>query len=147
MNKFNGVILALASLALVSCGGDGESAKKDAESGKVIQAEKAKTADQAVEVYAVHLNRIADAVEAIESENDADKAAKVIAEATGEFEILVEKFQGANQMQLAMAFAKQAGELGQPQVRIATAVQKLASENPEYLERIEDALRDMPEMR
>ena len=45
-----------------------------------------------------------------------------------------------------MALAKQANEVGQPQMRIAVAVQDLASNNPEYLERIETALREMPKM-
>jgi hypothetical protein len=144
MNKYNALILALGSLALVSCGGGGESAKKSAEKGKIVSAEKAKNADQAVEVYAVHLNRIADSIEAIESEADAEKAAKVIAEATKEFDVLAEKFKGANEMQMAAAFAKQASQFSQPQMRIGLAMQRLATENPEYLEKISDALRDMP---
>jgi hypothetical protein len=47
-------------------------------------------------------------------------------------------------MQMAAAFAKQASEFSQPQMRIGLAMQKLAMENPEYLEKISDALRDMP---
>ncbi len=144
MADFKIILAIVASLALVACGG--KTSSDGAASKGLESAEKAKNVDQAVEVYSVHLNKIADAIESIESESDADKAAKIIAEATGEFEILADKFSGANKMQMAMALAKQANEVGQPQMRIAVAVQDLASNNPEYLERIETALREMPKM-
>ena len=144
MNKFKGFIFVCAALGLIACGNGGESAKNNPSGGKAVSAEKAKTAEQAVDVYAANLNRIADSIEAVESDADAEKAAKVIAEAAKEFEILAEKFDGANEMQMAAAFAKQAKEFSEPQLRIALAMQKLAMENPEYLEKISEAMSDMP---
>lgn len=152
MKLIQGVLLAAGGVLLAACGG-GESASNATndssliESRKLDSAEKANTAEQAVEVYSVHLNRIADAIESIESDADAENAARTIALASQEFEILAEKFDNANKVRLASAFARSADDLTQPQMRIGLAMQKLAMQNPDYLQKISEAMDEMPDLK
>ena len=152
MRLIQSVLLAAGGVLLASCGGGGEAgsdAKSDSsliDSRKLDSAEKANTAEQAVEVYSVHLNRIADAIESIESDADAENAARTIALASQEFEILAEKFDDANKVRLASAFARSADDLTQPQMRIGLAMQKLAMQNPDYLQKISEAMDEMPDL-
>ncbi|PQA85370.1 hypothetical protein [Hyphococcus luteus] len=140
MNNFKQILLVLMAMGAAACSG-GEEAGADA---KTVNAENADSASEAVEVYSVHLTRIADALEAVESEAGAQTAAQVIADATNEFEILAEKFNEANKMQLTAAMAARANDLTKPQMRIGMAMQTLTSEHPEYLETISEAMDEMP---
>ncbi len=156
MNIFKQLLLVLTATGAAACGG-GEDPKSDAKTAsakqlaesktgeaKTVSAQEAETANQAVDVYAAHLTRVADALEAVESEADAQAAAQIIAEATNEFEILSEKFKETNKSKLAAVMAAQASKLTEPQMRIGMAMQKLATEHPEYLEAIGEAMEEMP---
>ena len=148
MAIFKQTVIALMLAGVAACGGKDDGAKsgasKPASEIKVVSAEKAKSAKEAVDIYAVHLGRIADALEAVETQEDAQNAAKVIAEATQEFETLSKKFRDSNNIQLTSAVAMRASELTGPQMRIGVAMHKLAVEHPEFLETISEAMREMP---
>lgn len=152
MNIFKQLLLTVMIMGAAACGGKdaGDGAKmeasKPASQIKVIRAENAKTASDAADIYAIHMSRIADALEAIESEADAQKAAHIIAEASKEFEILTGKFNDDKKVQLAGAFAMRANDLTQAQMRIGMAMQKIAVENPDYLQTISDAMQEMPSL-
>jgi hypothetical protein len=131
--------VAAASVALTACGSE------KAESGsKVVDASKAKGGEVA-DVYVASLNNIAIAVENVNDEVSAKKAAEAIAAAVRDLEATSEAVQNMNSAKRAMVFASRAQDFVEPQMRISTAIQKISAENPEYLEMIQAELQKMPE--
>ena len=141
------LLTAIAATALLAtgCGGEKSAQSDTAKSGKTVSASKAKSGGEIADVYVSQLTKIADAVESVEDEKTAKKAAKAIASASKELEALAEKVETMDQTKQAMIFATRAQDFMGPQVRLATAMQKMATENPEHMELIQAELEKLPE--
>jgi len=122
------------AVVLAGCGGEKSVKASDAKGGEVA------------DVYLAQITNIADAVEAVDDEKSARAAAKAIAKAAREMEALSEAVEDMTPARRAMVFASRAQDFMEPQMRLATSMQKLAIDHPEYLEIIQDEMDKMPEL-
>lgn len=129
-------------LALAACGGQERATEPaaPAPTAVIVPAPKVTMAGQ----YATQLDRLADAVEAIDDDASAREAAKVIAEVNLELARLSKEAAAMNPAEAAVLVQAQQGEYVACQQRIATAMTRLAMENPAALGIVSKELRAMP---
>ncbi len=151
MNKIKGIAFALPILLLAACGGEGENAAEAAE--KTIEyeiyAKDVNTPAEAIEIYVSRMNRIADALEQIENKADADYAAKLIANAAEEYELLDARMKELGRSNLAGALAESGyaemymRRYAEAQTRLMTAMQEAAQDDPGIMLKLGKALQKM----
>ncbi len=138
-------------LLLAACGGEGENASEAAE--KTIEyeiyAKDVNTPAEAIEIYVSRMNRIADALEQIENRADADNAAKLIANAAEEYELLDARMKELGRSNLAGALAESGyaemymRRYAEAQTRLMTAMQEAAQDDPGLMLKLGKALQKM----
>lgn len=90
-------------------------------------------ANQSVDVYADEMNRIADAVEQVETADDAREVADVIADAREKMDAATAQLDGMSDAEKAMISSSRAAEVAKAQARIAASMTSLAMRDPEAL--------------
>jgi len=96
--------------------------------------------------YVSAMNKIAAAVEAVNDEASARQAAEVIAVVNKDMEKTIAALQQMSDSEKALILSLRAEDLQKVQMRIASAIQKLASE-PQYLRAISDEMQHMPSLK
>ncbi len=131
--------IAGAALALSGCGGEkaGESSASSV-SGKKVKK------DKVVDVYVGQMDHIADALEGVKDEKSAKKAAQAITNAAKELNALSDTVESMSDMEKGLMFASRSQEFISVQTRLATSMQKIAAENPEYMQMIQEEMKKMP---
>ncbi len=124
-----GILMAAAMIAVAGCGNSTEAKQ-----------------EKAAKVYLEELTDIADAVEAVKSEKTAKKAAKVIATSSKKLEKMTKSLEDLTPMQRAAIFMGNSKDFMEQQQRLAIAMQKIAMENPEYIEIIQEEMQKMPRL-
>ena len=136
-------LAAIALLAAVIClsGIDGTEAQAQSAS----DAASVSSAPEAMDLYVVLMKKIASAVDNVKDEATADAAARTINETSQTMEILANR--AKNQITphewMAVTAARQQ-EFVEIQNRMSNAFMRLAQTNPSLLERISDAMQDLP---
>ncbi|GJL95526.1 MAG: hypothetical protein DHS20C05_19310 [Hyphococcus sp.] len=135
------ILTALATTALALGGCSGEKASDSSSSSVSGKTKKSKVVD----VYVSQMDNIADALEEVTDEKSAKKAAQAITKASKELEALSETVEGMSDIEKGMMFASRSQDFVAVQTRLATSMQKIAAENPEYIEMIQEEMEKMPE--
>lgn len=116
------LIILGSSLVLAACGGD---------------------ANEAADVFAEEMNRIADAVEKVETADDAREVAGVIADARAKMDIATAELEDMSDAEKAMISSARASEVARAQARIAASMSTLAMRDPEALQIISAEFRQI----
>ncbi|MBX3496725.1 MAG: hypothetical protein KF769_10820 [Parvibaculum sp.] len=97
-----------------------------------------------METFAGEMNRIAEAVEQVNNEEDARGVAHLIADAQRKMEEASKALEGMSEAQRGIAAAAHAKEMQQAQMRLATAMSSLAMRDQAALRIISDEMSKMP---
>ncbi|MEO0412458.1 MAG: hypothetical protein AAF221_11545 [Pseudomonadota bacterium] len=125
----------IAGLAVASCGGE--------ESGGPVTA--ASSPEKIADTYVSELEKVAGALEGIESADDAEAAAKIIQEASQSLEAITEALDGEiSGMKAMRIFASRGNDLMALQQRIAASMTTLAQADPEMMTRISEEMEKLP---
>ncbi|PKP78809.1 MAG: hypothetical protein CVT81_02090 [Alphaproteobacteria bacterium HGW-Alphaproteobacteria-3] len=125
IRHFATLMLMAGSLALAGCGDSGGTQ---------------------AETFVDEMNRIADAVEQVNSEEDARGVAHLIADAQKNMEEASKSLEGMSEAKKAMALAAHAQDMQKAQMRLATAMSKLATRDQDALRIISDEMGKMPRL-
>lgn len=125
IRHFATLVLMAGSLALAGCGDSGGTQ---------------------AETFVDEMNRIADAVEQVNSEEDARGVAHLIADAQKNMEEASKSLEGMSEAKKAMALAAHAQDMQKAQMRLATAMSKLATRDQDALRIISDEMGKMPRL-
>ncbi len=136
------ILTAIAGAALMLGGCSGE--KSDASGSSSVSGKKVKS-EKVVDVYVAQMGNIADALETVDDEASAKKAAQAITKASKELKALSATVENMSDMQKGMMFASRAQDFVAVQTRLATAMQKIAVENPAYMEMLQAEMQKMPD--
>lgn len=97
-----------------------------------------------METFAGEMNRIAEAVEQVNNEEDARSVAHLIADAQKNMEEASNALEGMSDAEKGIAAAAHAKEVQQAQMRLATAMSSLAMRDQAALRIISDEMSKMP---
>ncbi|MEQ8747038.1 hypothetical protein [Pyruvatibacter sp.] len=114
------VFLLASSVLLAACGGD---------------------ANNAADVFADEMNRIADAVEQVQTAEDARNVAEIITDARARMDVATAEIEAMSDVEKAMMSSAHASKIAQAQARIATSMSMLAMRDPEALKIISAEFR------
>jgi hypothetical protein len=129
MKKLIAAFGLAAVLALAGCGGSDKSSSDVGQS------------------YVTALGQIADALESVKDEDSAKAAAQVIARAKTTLDGTVKEINSMTQVEQVMMVQKHAAEMGQIEVRISQAMQKIVSDDPKLLDIIGQEMQSLPELK
>ena len=148
--------MAFAALWLASCGGGDDTGPESANSGeKAVKyesyAKDVQTSEDAIKLYTSRMNQIADAIEAIETNADADRAAQMIMDSAKEYELLDTRLDELGRDNLARDLASRDGgymnlytrQYADAQARLGTAMQKVAEKDPRMILKLSRAMQKM----
>ena len=144
----------MSALALAACSGGGDAADKSASSGENAveyksYAKDVNTSEDAIKLYTSRMNQIADAIEQIDTNADAELAAKMIMESAKEYELLEARLDELGRGNLAQDLASRSGgymdmytrQYAEAQARLATAMQKVAEKDPRIMLKLSRAMQ------
>ena len=120
IKSFFPMLVLASSFVLVACGGG---------------------ANDAADVFADEMNRIADAVEQVETADDARSVAEVIADARAKMDVATAEINAMSDVEKAMMSSSRASDIAQAQARIAASMSMLAMRDPEALKIISAEFR------
>lgn len=127
---FYSMVLGTA-LALASCGAD--------------EAGTGTPADEIAETYITEINKIADVLDTIESEEDLEAAALQLQDAAANLQGVMSELDGKLTSIKAMrVLGSRAGDLMSSQQRLASAVSAAAQRNPELMQKIQAEIKKIP---
>lgn len=124
----------IVGLGVSSCGGeDGGQVTADSSPEKIA------------DTYMTELEKVAGALESIQSADDAEAAAKVIQEASQSLESITEALDGEiSGMKAMRIFASRGNDIMAVQQRIAASMTSIAQSDPEMMKRISEEIDKLP---
>lgn len=148
--------MAFAALCLVACDSGDDAGPDSANSGeKSVEyesyAKDVQTSEDAIKLYTSRMNQIADAIEAIETNADADRAAKMIMDSAKEYELLDTRLDELGRDNLARDLASRDGgymdlytrQYAEAQARLGEAMQKVGKKDPRMILKLSRAMQKL----
>lgn len=149
-------MIAFAALWLASCGSGNDANPESSNSGeKTVEyenyAKDVQTSEDAIKLYTSRMNQIADAIEAIETNADAERAVKMIMDSAKEYELLETRLDELGRDNLARDLASRSGgymdlytrQYAEAQARLGTAMQEIGKKDPRMILKLSRAMQKM----